>query len=333
MYWDINKILPYQRNFNFINGERSLGKSYGTQKYVIKKCLQNEQEFIYIVRTQDEKKSGVLKEAFAKVIANEFPNVPFKFSNDIVSSVHGTLGYCIALSEALKIKKKSYPRVKYLIFDEYMLESSDSSKYVHGWKEPDLLLSIYHTADREEDRIICFMLGNNTSFYNPYHMHPAFNIPETPKGSIWTGDNVLFQWAVSDDELKSKKSESKFLNMISSSEYGNYAKEGNYIYDNPEFIEKHERTAKYYCTIKHMGKDYGLYYDMNKGKIYVSNKIDPSCTFCYAFTLDDHSPNTLLLSAKITHIQFLIRALKLGRVFYESMQIKTEFAEVVRFLL
>lgn len=59
-YLDLNKILPYQRNFNFINGERSIGKSYTIMKFVIKKCLKKGYEFVYIVRTKNQKKSGAL---------------------------------------------------------------------------------------------------------------------------------------------------------------------------------------------------------------------------------------------------------------------------------
>ena len=50
-YWDIGEILAYQRNFNFINGERSIGKSYTTLKFMIKKAIQTGCEFVYIVST------------------------------------------------------------------------------------------------------------------------------------------------------------------------------------------------------------------------------------------------------------------------------------------
>lgn len=40
LHWNIYEILPYQRNFNFINSERSIGKTYTTEAYVIDKCIQ-----------------------------------------------------------------------------------------------------------------------------------------------------------------------------------------------------------------------------------------------------------------------------------------------------
>ena len=66
IHWNIYEILPFQRNFNLINGERSLGKTYTCQMFVLDKCIQKGLEFVYIVRTQDEKKNGVLEMVLKK---------------------------------------------------------------------------------------------------------------------------------------------------------------------------------------------------------------------------------------------------------------------------
>lgn len=61
MYFEINPLLTYNANFILVNGVRSIGKSYGTLKYMIKKCIETKQEFVYLCRTQIEKKNGVLE--------------------------------------------------------------------------------------------------------------------------------------------------------------------------------------------------------------------------------------------------------------------------------
>lgn len=344
IHWNIYDILPYQRNFNFINGERSLGKTYTTQMFMLDKAIQNGSEFVYLVRTQDEKKRGVFEDAFQKVIANHFSAHEFEFKGGQMYLAKGDpedkvrpkelLGYCIALSEAVKLKKLSFPRVKYLMFDEYMLEESQNASYVNGWKEPDLFLSIYHTIDREEDRVICFLMGNNTRFYNPYHMHKAFNIPNVKKGSIWAGDNVLFQWAVGSEKLKEKKSKSKFINMISDTDYGTYAKEGDYVEDNYNFIEPLTTNARYHMTLEYQGMSFGVYSDMRGGCIYISDKIDPSCYFKYALTLEDHRENTLLTKSKsIAHLKWLANSFKHGNVRFVSMAVKTKIEGGIALIL
>lgn len=343
-YWDINRILPYQRCFNFINAERSIGKTYTTEKYVLDKCIKQGIEFTYIVRTQDEKKKGILQSAFEKVTLKEFPKYEFDYNNEemllVTRDEEGEIqdktivGYCLALSEAVKIKKRSFPKVKYLIFDEYMLESKQGGQYVNGWKEPDLFLSIYHTIDREEDRVICFILGNNTSFFNPYHLHPAFSIPNIEKGKIWTSENVLFQWAISTKELREEKAKCKFLRMLDNTTYGKYAKDGDYVDDNYSFIEKMSTSAKYAMTLEYESVKFGVYNDMKNGVIYVSDKVDPSCKLNYALTVDDHKENTLLTkSNSITQLKWLSNNFKLGNVRFVSMEVKIKCEKAITLLL
>lgn len=343
-YWNINEILPYQRCFNLINGERSIGKTYTCQKYTIEKCIKKNVEFVYLVRTQDEKKNGIFEKSFEKVLYKEFPKLQIEFTKDDMQIVdeHAEsdtnekiqLGYCIALSEAVKVKKRSFPHVKYIIFDEYMLEEKQGGQYVNGWKEPDLLLSIYHTIDREEDRVIVFMLGNNTKFYNPYHLHPAFHIPNIEKGQIWTSPNVLFQWARSSRELQEEKSKCKFLNMIDSTDYGKYAKEGDYVDDNHAFIEKLKVTARYNMTIEYEGCKFGVYTDYKNGLVFISDKVDESCKLKYALTLEDHKENTLLTRTKsLTQLQWLGNNFKLGNVRFVSMEVKIRAEKAIALLL
>lgn len=344
IHWNIYEILPFQRNFNLINGERSLGKTYTTQMFVIDKCIEKGWEFIYIVRTQDEKKKGVLEDGFKKVTNNEFKKQVFDYTTEdmylVTESVDSPviekkqIGYCVALSEAVKIKKRSFPNVKYMIFDEYMLEEKQAITYVNGWKEPDLLLSIYHTVDREEDRVICFMLGNNTKFHNPYHLHKAFNVPPIKKGGIWTSENVLFQYAVGGSKLKDKKSKSKFLRMIDDTDYGTYAKDGDYVYDNYSFIDKLTSTARYIMTLEYEGNNFGVYTDLNKGLIYINDKVDPSCPLKYALTLSDHKENTLLTRTKsINQLKWLADNYKQGNVRFVSMEIKMKIEKGIALLL
>lgn len=344
IHWNIYDILPFQRNFNLINGERSLGKTYTCQMYVLDKCLEKGWEFVYIVRTQDEKKHGVLEQAFQKVTAREFKDKSFDYTIedmvlcqeslecDVVEKTQ--LGYCIALSEAVKIKKRSFPNVKFIIFDEYMLEEKQQISYVNGWKEPDLLLSLYHTIDREEDRVITFMLGNNTKFHNPYHLHQAFNIPMIDRGGIWTSENVLFQNAVGSEGLKDKKEKSKFLRMLNNTDYGKYAKDGQYVYDNYSFVAKINPTAHYGFTLEYDGNIFGVYNDYKNGVIFISDKVDPSCRLIYALTISDHKENTLLTrSNNVTQLKWLADNFKRGNVRFISMEIKMKVEKGIALLL
>lgn len=67
IHWNIYEILPFQRNFNFINATRSIGKTYTTLLYIIDYCINHNAEYVYIVRTQDEKKTVFLLHLMKKL--------------------------------------------------------------------------------------------------------------------------------------------------------------------------------------------------------------------------------------------------------------------------
>lgn len=327
-YLDLNKILPYQRNFNFINGERSIGKTYTIMKFVINKCLQRGVEFVYLVRTKNQKKAGALGDAFKKVLLNEFSGYRIECTNEDMVNIIETeekdekiqLGYCLALSEKTEVKQRSFPKVKYIIFDEYMLETNNQHEYYKGWKEPDEFLNLYHTIDREEDRVICFLLGNNTSFYNPYHLHPAFNIPFISKGELWTSENVLFYWAQASEELKEDKAKSKFIKMIDKTDYSDYAVKGDYIYDEAKLIEPAPKNARLLFTIEINKIQYGFYYLSSLFFITPVIKGNPQIRF--VVNRNDMKEGFYLATKDFSYIKLFISMFKRSMIRYESMQTK-----------
>lgn len=346
IHWNIYEILPYQRRFNLINSERTLGKTYTTQMYVLDKCIAKKKEFVYIVRTQDEKKKKVFEDAFAKVLQKEFIDYEFEIDTDTMYlcekitleneevKVKQVLGHCIALSEALKIKRKSFPNVIFGIFDEYMLEESLEKSYVTGWNEPNLFLSIYHTIDRDEDRVIFFMLGNNTKFYNPYHLHKAFNVKLCELGGLWKSKNVLFQRPVASEALKAYKESSKFSQMIEGTDYGNFANEGQYIYDRDSLIAVPNGNTRYMFTLLYNSFECGVRLSNAQGLIYITDKPDKSCKLKYALTLNDHTENTMLTRTKsYSHLNWLSKNFKLGNVRYTSPSVKAIMEPAIYLIL
>lgn len=337
-YWNIKDILPYQRRFNFINAVRDIGKTYTTQGYFLERALNNKEEFFYVVRQVQEVNDGAFENAFQKVIYKEFPDIDIFF--DKTTCYLGTkkdkiriLGHCRALSSVVKVKKESFPRVKWLMMDEYMLEPKHARLYVHGWDEPDELLSIYHTIDREENRVICFLHGNNTAFYNPYHLHPAFDIPYIDDGKIWYSKNVLFQRAVMSEELKKEKENNPFLDMIKGTKYGEYAAQGVYQGDNTDFIEEMPNGCLHIFTFRIESEYYGVWHDTTTRKVYISEKHNADSGHVYCLTDQDMKENERLAKRNGVFWRWLAKKLMASLVWYENIRIKLRcMPEIRRFI-
>lgn len=274
--------------------------------------------------------------AFQKVISREFEDVQFSFNNDYISwraseddnweiAIH-----CVALTEVNKLKRVNYANVKWFMFDEYILDEKGKTTYIDGWDEPELLVKLYHTVDRERDFVTCFFLANNISFYNPYHIYKAFNIPPQKKGVIWKSENVLYHWTEANDLLKEDKKNCKFLKMIEGTNYGGYASEGRFINDNTAFIATLPNKARYMFTLKYRGLAYGVWFDGKSGLCYISDRVEKSSRGLYALTMEDHSENMVgLLTKNSNTIKWFKNYLKVGKIRYTSMKVKVKFEEIL----
>lgn len=331
MYFNPRKYLPYQRNFILVNSERVIGKTYSTQKFMLERALERKERFLYIVRTQEEIKKGVFQDAFMKVMYEQFPEVNFIFKRDKcyyrpnpeIKDMDVFIGQCLSLSEANKTKRINYPRIKWGLFDEYILEEKRRSEYVNGWEEPTLLLKLYETVDRDQDYLTIFMMANTVEFYNPYHLHQAFKVPPIKKNEIWKGDNVLYTIAEGSAALKEKKKSSKFLKMIEGTEYGKYAKDGYFINDNTAFIE----NRPFGCSLKFNfdvnGSTFGVWLDHATSRIYIDSVHDPNFKIWFTFNSEKHIEGKTLIKGKEAFLcKWLGTEYKKGHVYWTSMEVK-----------
>lgn len=330
-YYSITKLFPFNRNFILVNSIRGFGKTYGAQAWLIDHWRKTGDEFILICRTQDEKKDGFLEKSLAKVFTKEFPDMEPVFSKGTATVEGSVMCYCVALSESNKFKKiGNLPYVKYILFDEYVIEENSNDRYVGGWDEPEHLLRIYHTVDRDEDRVVCIMLANNISAYNPYHMHRAFRIPYTPPGKIYKSENVIFENALPTAKIKEKKQTSKFGRMIAATDYGKYANEGEYINDKTYLVYPiNKNECDYMFTLYYNGVAFGVWRARMDFYFYVSKSINPTCKMQFGVLRTDVTDKVKLWDRAHPLCLSFIKNFRLGNLRFENMEIKKRFIDVL----
>ena len=78
MYYDYNKVLSYNAMFNFIIGERGVGKTFGAKKFCINRFLKYGEQFVYIRRykTEIKESAGDVNKFFGQM-ADFFPDINF----------------------------------------------------------------------------------------------------------------------------------------------------------------------------------------------------------------------------------------------------------------
>lgn len=327
-HWNIYDILPYQRMFNMINSERTIGKTYTGQAYCIDRAINNGEEWVYVCRTETERENYILGAATEKVRAEKFESYDFNVNKDNITLDGQIIARCIPLSKVDAYKKLNFPSVRNMIFDEYIIPPDSTAQYIGGMREPNLLLNLYHTIDRAHDRVRCFMFGNTIQFYNPYHLHKAFTVPKIDVGQIWTNKFILFQRPEMSDKLREEQNNSLFMQMISDTEYGTYANAGEYAYENENFINNLPSNVVYFATLCYNDKLYGIWNDNIKGILYISSRCEKSYLIKLALSNNDLA-NNIMLAKNSAHGKYLRRYLQQGRIYYDSAEIKAELEKII----
>ena len=236
-YYDISKILSYDACYYVIYGERSNGKTYGALTYCLEQYFEHESEFAYIRRWDDDlkgNKGGTLFDShisnglIKKLSKGKFTGVKYigrawyfthKEGNELIVEER-PFAYAFALTMQEHYKSNSYPKIRNIIFDEFL---------TRGYYLPDeftTFMNLLSTLIRLRDDVKIFMLGNTVNKYGCPHIAEMglYKIGKQEKGTIdiYTYGETELRVAVefSDFPTKDKKSNKYFafdnprLNMI-----------------------------------------------------------------------------------------------------------------------
>lgn len=164
MYFEIEDLIKeYPNKFIYaVIGARGVGKSYSTKRKVIKDFL-NKGYQTMIFRRYVNQIDLMSKDYFNDIMEKEFSDHEFKLLGDV-----GYLDkkpFCIfrGLNSASVSKGSSFPNIHNVIYEEFMPDSGERIIKNEYQKFETALFTI----DRGENRVTVFLLGNNTSFYNP----------------------------------------------------------------------------------------------------------------------------------------------------------------------
>ena len=326
MYYDYNRILTYNAFLNFLIGERGVGKTYGASKFVTSRFINKQEEFVYIRRYKSELQKAVPEFFKSLIINNEFPdhNLSVKGNKFLIDNT--VAGYSFSLSTAQSLKSTNFPKVKTIIFDEFIIEEGQNH-YIKN--EVENFLGMVESIARMKD-VRIFMLANAVTITNPYFIYFDISLPYNTDIKTYKDGLILVQYMYN-KEYRTAKAKTKFGMLTSGTEYSKYANENNFRLDNKNFIEKKSGTSKCSFGIKYKEHTFGVWFDYNIGKIFVSEDIN--CVQIFACTLNDHTPNTMLLSAikDYTVWKTFIKNYKLGNVYYENIKIKNIVQELIKF--
>lgn len=335
-FYSPNRAVQSGSPFVFCDGNRSIGKSFGWKKLCVQNFIESGQQFIYARRYASDIDRICAEKTLFDDIAFKFPDSTIEINGNEIKVNNKTAGWLIAVSQFLKYKSASMPKVMKIIFDEYVPEDG---RYLGGRQKPDqepeLCLNFYQSVARGDGNVIregvqFIFIGNTSSLNNPYYHYFGIDKKIQPDTKFLSTDAFCVERIVNEN-VRDDVAKSKFGKLIEGTRYGEYALNNQAYIDNNNFVEKLSGVNQYVCTLHYYNNNFGVRLFKDKGVYYVSNKVDPTFPINYALTTTDHTPNYVMLF-KYSHnptVKELMLAYSYGCVRFEDIRCKQAFEEFV----
>ncbi len=231
------------------------------------------------------------------------------------------MGYAFPLSTANILKSASFPKVKTIIYDEFLI---DKGTYHYLQNEIIQFLDTIETVSRLRD-IRVFLLGNAISTTNPYWDYFDIHLPYNSEFATFR-DGLIAVHYVKNEAYRKAKKESRFGRLIAGSDYGRFAIENEFLRDDKSFIGKKTPHAKNFAVIVTKDGQFGVWRDYREGALFISKDYDPSNPCRVALDVSAHNENTIFKQSRSSYeMRMITEFYKIGQLFFENQSIKNRF--------
>lgn len=325
-YYNFDKLFSYNFLIAFVIGERGVGKSFNSKVHAIKKFLKTGEQFIYMRRYKTELDTAMTT-FWGDLQANNYFDdlkLEVKKGKTITTLLcdDKICGYAIPLSTSNILKSTPFPNVTTLIFDEFLLDTGGTHRYLKH--EVTMFLDVIESVGRLRDNLKVVLLGNALNVHaSPYFAYWDLDLPEGDNEFRTFKDGAIVVNYIRNLKYREAKKASRFGKLIDGTDYGKFAIENQILHENNSFISKRPSVSKIECLFIINGITFGVW-NGRDGYLYISDKFDPNCRFKFAFDFTDHTESTVFETVrKNLWLQVVLRAYKLAFLKFESQKIKS----------
>lgn len=337
MYYSYQDILQYNAVYNFVIGSRGCGKSYGAKKLVINKFIRTGAQFIYLRRYKVELQKV---QTFFDDVAGEFPDHKFKVRGKVFYIDDKIAGWAIPLQTSQIEKQNSYKGVKYIVFDEFLIDNVNS-QYRYLKDEYFTMANFYSTVDRDRDSTVVLFIGNAISMQNPYFdeigIRPASKIRVKYAVNSTGEKRALAAIEVfSDKDQVQKQRDTRFGLLTQDSDIDDFMHDNVFYLDDDSMImevPKNPKKYEYFLNIYFQGKRYQFLMILQGQTILMSTFVEnPYVT--YALKSSDITDGIPLIPQSIRDLlkSVLTRYSTMGCVAFDSQSTRQAYLNIQKAL-
>lgn len=347
-FYDWQKTLSYDADVTMVVGARGIGKTYGIRKQCIKDYIKDGTRFVEISRyaAELEGEDSIQHGYFERLAEDEaFSNYIFKThgkSAYIAKRVGADekpkwerIGYFVALTQSQQAKRRTFSKVKRIIFDEAVLERHVDRYHGYLPGEYEKLASVVDTVSRERAdtdgiRPRLYLLGNAADLLNPIFIR--YGIGDEPKrGYSWHGGKtMLLHYPEAGEYGKEKASGTVAGRMLAGSdEHTNINVENIFRRHDAEFFAIKPKRAKFSFGIYFKNRKYGVWLDLQDGYYYIDNKIPNNAQPVFTLTAEDSRPNYIMASRMQKSLKGFVDLYYMGVCRYNNESTRDGFIQAL----
>lgn len=339
-WYNFAKVLSYNAVFNFIVGPRGVGKSFGAKERGIRNAITKGEEVIYLRRYKNELQAA--RATFFADVAFKFPLYDFRINGSVAEYAHvntredkkrewTTVAYFVALSTAQNQKSVSYPKVKLIIFDEFILEEG-ALRYLPN--EVTAFINFYSTVDRNKDKTKVLLLANSVSVMNPYFIYYEIRPDQegefvTRNHSKVTGLPYIIVHFHKSQAFKEEVLSTRFGQFISETEYAKFAVDNDFQDNHGALLAFKDAKARYMFTLETKNGSFSIWHNFFTGMYYIQDKL-PGNQDILTLVSSKMDTDKTLIPINDRNIQNLRTAYRKGNAMFDKPTTRNTFAEIFR---
>lgn len=283
-WYSFDKLLSHNAMWNFAVGGRGIGKTFGCKKMAVRNALYRDEEFIYLRRHKEELKKSAPTFMNDLIASGLFPEWDFRVNGPQLEASGKEfaedkkrewkiLGYFMSLSTGQQNKSTAFPKVRTIIFDEFILEKG-LIQYLPD--EFTAMQQFYSTVDRYQDKTRVFFLANSSSIMNPYFRNlkvkPNYN-DISLIGKLNDGTHYYAVEFIDSAAFGKSVRNTKFGQIIDGTAYGDFAIGNQFSDDNDQLLSvKNAKFVYKYSLYTAVGR-FSVWFNIMSNEYYVQSKL------------------------------------------------------------
>lgn len=334
----MEKTLSYNAPMTIAVGGNSIGKTYSFTYQGVKEFIKTGKQFGWIRRYAPELKKASSNFFDDLIEHDEFPGYIFKTDKErgyIAKKPTGNAKpdwqvccHFFALSMQGSYKGTAYPKIKRLIFDEYIREVKTPPGYLYD--DIGKLMKLWKTVGRKRNDCQLYLISNAVDLVNPAFLW--LGITDEPKpGYSWHNNKTVLLHHIKDAAFAQSERDTLVGKVIAGTELEKVMIDNEFAASNDLFIAKKTANAKYRYGFKYCGHVYAIWLDNSNGLFYVNRKA-PKGGLVYSLTTEDHRPNMYLVESAGKFARQIGRLYGNGVVRFENNAAREGFLKMLRML-